>query len=175
MEEGQTEGKGTTLTCHACGKVWELTEKGQLKAKGEGAETEFTYVSDWYAWERQKVREEIEAGEYRLDTEVDIALLFDTKALYMVGEGRLIHNAEGFFLFGCDDKLNYTQKPLASYSLNSDYYWYEIGDVISIGNQDVLYYCFPKGKKDIVTKARLATEELYKIAKANSRKPAKKE
>ena len=175
MEEGQTEGKGTTLTCHACGKVWELTEKGQLKAKGEGAETEFTYVSDWYAWERQKVREEIEAGEYRLDTEVDIALLFDTKALYMVGEGRLIHNSEGFFLFGCNDKLNYTQKPLASYSLNSDYYWYEIGDVISIGNQDVLYYCFPKGKKDIVTKARLATEELYKIAKANSRKPAKKE
>ena len=175
MAEGKNEGKGTTLTCHACGKTWELTEKGQLVAQGENQETEFTYVSDWFAWEREKVKEEIEAGEYRLDVDVDIAMLLDTKALYMVGQGRLVHTPEGFFLFGCDDKLSYTQKPLASYSLNADYYWYEIGDVISIGNQDVLYYCFPKDKKDVVTKARLATEEIYKIAKQNAKKPAQKE
>ena len=30
--EGKTEGKGTTLTCHSCGKVYELTEYGYLKA-----------------------------------------------------------------------------------------------------------------------------------------------
>jgi len=174
LAEGKNEGKGTTLTCHACGKTWELTEKGQLVALGEGEETEFTYVSDWYAWQRQTVKDEIEAGDYRLDVAVDIAVLLDTKALYMVGEGRLIHTHEGFFLFGCDGKLNYTQKPLASYSLNADYYWYEIGDVISIGNQDILYYCFPKGGKDVVTKTRLATEEIYKIAKAHTKKPEKK-
>ena len=53
---------------------------------------------------------------------------------------------------------------LACHSLNADYYWYEIGDVICIGNQDALYYCFPKGA-DVVTKTRLATEELYKMKK----------
>jgi hypothetical protein len=54
---------------------------------------------------------------------------------------------------------------LASYSLYSDYYWYETGDVICIGNANVLYYCFPKDGRDVVAKTRLATEEIYKIAK----------
>ena len=55
------------------------------------------------------------------------------------------------------------QKPTASYSLNADYYWYEIGDMIGIGNMKAAYYCFPKNKGDIVAKTRLATEELYKL------------
>lgn len=170
LSEGQTEGKGTTLTCHACKKVYRLTETGELVAQGENENTEFSFVSDWYGWQREQVRKEILEGTYRLDVQVNIGMLLDDKALYMVGEGRLIHTAEGFSLFGCEGKLQYTQKPLASYSLNADYYWYEIGDVISIGNQDVLYYCFPKEGTDVVTKARLATEELYKITKARTRK-----
>ena len=45
---------------------------------------------------------------------------------------------------------------------NSDYFWYEIGDMVCIGNKDALYYCFPE-KEGIVTKTRLAAEELYKL------------
>ena len=56
----------------------------------------------------------------------------------------------------------YEQKPQASYTLNADYFWYEIGDVIGIGNRDALYYCFPKDGAS-VTRARLATEELYRM------------
>lgn len=37
--------------------------------------------------------------------------------------------------------------------------------MISIGNEQVQYYCFPQDCGDIVAKARLATEELYKIIK----------
>jgi 1-acyl-sn-glycerol-3-phosphate acyltransferase len=161
--EGHMEGKGIHLTCHACGKVWEMTEDGEMKAL-EG-ETEFSHIPDWYRWERQNVRREIEAGEYSLDVPVDIYMLIDTKALYRVGEGRLAHNAEGFHLTGCEGKLDYRQKPLASYSLNADYYWYEIGDVIGIGKGDVLYYCFPREAGDVVAKTRLATEELYDLAR----------
>lgn len=94
-------------------------------------------------------------------------MLVDTKKLYKVGSGVLKHSERGFELHGCDGKLSYIQKPLASYTLNSDFYWYEIGDVISIGNQDVLYYCFPKSGLDVVTKVRLATEEVYKLANKN--------
>ena len=82
----------------------------------------------------------------------------------------LTHSRRGFHLTGCDGKLDYTQEPLASYSLYSDFYWYEIGDVISIGNEKVQYYCFPKESGDIVAKARLATEELYKLARAEALK-----
>ena len=65
-------------------------------------------------------------------------------------------------------KLDYTQKPSASYSLYSDYYWYEIGDMICIGNSQVLYYCFPTEGKDVVAKTRLAAEELYKLRRGSS-------
>ena len=87
------------------------------------------------------------------------------KCIYEVGEGRLVHTAEGFHLTGCDGQLDYTQKPLASYSLYSDYYWYELGDMICIGDRRVLYYCFPQNGEDVVAKTRLATEELYHLVK----------
>lgn len=161
LEEGKMVGKGTSITCTACGKEYELTEKGFLEAV-EG-DTEFFHIPDWYAWERTCVRKEIEEGKYNLDIPVDICMMVDTSSIYRVGEGRLTHTEEGFTLDGCDGKLHYTQKPSASYSLYSDYEWYELGDVICIGDHDALYYCFPKEAGDVVAKTRLAAEELYKI------------
>lgn len=165
--EGKTLGKGITLTCHSCGKVYTLTPYGALEATdGQAA---FTHIPDWYDWQRQQVRKELEQGIYRLECDVKIGMLVDYSALYMVGEGKLIHDENGFLLTGCDGALTYQQGPLFSHSLNADYYWYEIGDVICIGNQDALYYCFPQNCGDVVAKARLATEELYKLKK---RRPA---
>ena len=166
-KEAQMEGKGTDLTCHACGKVWHMDELGQLAAV-EG-ETEFSHIPDWYAWERTEVRKELEDGTYLLDTDVDIGMMVDYKAIYMVGGGHLRHDGNGFHLTGADGELDYTQGPLACYGLYADYYWYEIADVICFGNHDALYYCFPKDGTP-VAKTRLATEELYKLKKVR-RKP----
>ena len=99
-------------------------------------------------------------------------MMVNYKAIYMVGEGTLIHDTEGFRLEGCDGKLSYTQGALSCYGLYADYYWYEIGDMICIGNQDALYYCFPRDCGDVVAKTRLAAEELYKLKKAQRKKPA---
>lgn len=159
--EGQTVGEGTTLTCNACGKVWELSEYGFMNA--QNGETEFSHIPDWYNYERQAVRKELLDGSYKLDTDVDIYVLTDMKAIYKVGEGHLVHDNNGFKLTGCDGAIDYTQAPELSYSLYSDYYWYEIGDMVCIGNSKVLYYCFPKDKSVSVAKVRLAAEELYKI------------
>ncbi len=159
--EGKTVGEGTTLTCKACGKVWELTEYGFMRA--QNGQTEFDHIPDWYNYERQEVRKELLEGKYLLDCDVDIYMLTDMKAIYNVGSGHLIHNNNGFTLTGCDGQINYTQAPELSYSLYSDYYWYEIGDMVCIGNGKVLYYCFPKDKSVSVAKVRLAAEELYKI------------
>ncbi|MBQ7828868.1 MAG: 1-acyl-sn-glycerol-3-phosphate acyltransferase [Clostridia bacterium] len=167
LAEGQTEGKGTTLTCHACGKQYELTEDGFMRAI-EG-ETEFDHIPDWYAWERENVRRELEDGTYSLDVAVDIYAMVDTDCIYSVGEGRLTHNREGFHLVGCDGELDYVQSPLSSYSLYADYYWYKLGDIICIGDKKMLYYCFPKDCGDVVAKTRLAAEELYKIVRAEKR------
>nr|MCR4580339.1 hypothetical protein [Treponema sp.] len=172
-DEGHMEGKGSELTCHKCGAKWELTEKGFLKKISQGQESEngskenFTHIPDWFRWERQQLLREIQEDRYQLDVEVDIYMMVNTKAIYKVGQGRLKHSKEGFILDGCDGKLHYIQKPKASYSLYSDYYWYEIGDMICIGDMKVLYYCFPKNSSDIVAKARIATEELFKLAQVN--------
>lgn len=165
--EGKMCGKGTRISCGSCGKQYELTEYGYLEAV-EG-ETEFSHVPDWYRWERECVRRELEEESYRLDVPVDIYMMVNTKSIYKVGSGRLTHTTEGFHLTGCDGKLDYAQKPSASYSLYSDYYWYEVGDMICIGNTEVLYYCFPREGGDVVAKTRLATEELYKMVRSNRR------
>ena len=159
--EGKMLGKGTELSCGSCGKKYELTELGYMKAL-EG-ETEYSHIPDWYRWDRECVRKELEAGTYLLDVLVDICMMVNTKCVYKVGSGRLRHDAEGFHLTGCDGKLDYYQKPSASYSLYSDYFWYELGDMICIGNTEVLYYCFPTEGGDVVAKTRLAAEELYKM------------
>jgi len=160
--EGKMTGKGTTIKCSECGKVYELTEKGKLKAAN--GETLFEFVSDWYEWERECVREEIEENGYLLDIIVDIMMLVDSKAIYKVGEGRLIHDRSGFSLTGCGDRLEFKLSGKSTYSLYSDYFWYEIGDMISIGDTRRQYYCFPRNQEGaIVAKARLATEEIYKL------------
>ncbi len=167
LAEGKTVGKGTELVCKNCGKVYELCTDGSMKAKD--GETEFDHIPDWYKWERECVKQEILDGNYKLDVEVDIHVMVDTKCLYSVGEGRLVHDRDGFRLTGCNGELEYTQKPLSSYSLYSDYYWYKLGDMICIGDKNVLYYCFPKKCGDVVAKTRLAAEELYKIVRAEKR------
>ena len=159
--EGCMEGKGIYLRCKSCGKVWQLDEYGALRA--ETGDVYFDHIPDWFAWERICVRRELEEGRYRLDLPVKISMLVDMNCLYNVGEGRLIHTVEGFHLTGCDGKLDYRHSPASSYSLYSDYYWYEIGDIICIGDNDALYYCFPESEGDVVTKARLAAEELFKM------------
>jgi len=167
LKEGDTVGKGTMLTCHACGKQYEMLEDGSMRAT-EG-ETEISHIPDWYAWERECVKQEILDGRYSLDVEVDIYAMVDTECIYSIGEGRLTHRKEGFHLVGCDGELDYVQKPVASYSLYADYYWYKLGDIICVGDQRILYYCFPKNCGDVVAKTRLAAEELYKIAKSEKR------
>ncbi len=160
--ENQMEGKGIGLTCHACGKQWTMDEYGQLSA--DSGETEYPHIPDWYKWQRECVRKELEDGSYLLDEDVDIAVQVNLNGVCKIGSGHLTHNQDGFHLVGADGKLDYSQSATHSHTLYSDYYWYEIGDVIGIGDNEFSYFCFPKGNVS-VTKARLATEELYKMKK----------
>ena len=161
LAEGKTVGEGTTLTCKECGTVYELTESGFLKCLN--SDTRINHIPDWYKWERECVWKELVENTYLLDIDVDIYMLVNTKCVYRVGEGHLMHNTDGFTLTGCDGQIDYHLKPQQSYSIYSDFYWYEIGDMISIGDEKIQYYCFPKNQENVVAKTRLAAEELYKM------------
>ena len=169
-KEGRMNASGVQIKCEECGSTWELTELGKMEFQGDVPENTvspelFDHIPDWFRWERSCVRQELEKGTYSLDVPVHIYMIVDNKAFYEVGAGRLTHSEEGFHLTGCDGKLDFIQKPLASYSVNSDYFFYEIGDMISIGDNNALFYCFPPEEFDVVAKTRLAAEELYKIKK----------
>ncbi len=159
LKEDSMVGKGIKIKCNSCGAEHELLPSGKLS--GVNCETAFEYIPDWYAWERACVKKEIEEGTYSLDIPVDIMVLMDTKSVYKVGAGRLAHSKDGFSLSGCDGKLDFSLSVKKTYSLYADYFWYEIGDMIAIGDGERQYYCFPKVDTP-VAKARLATEELYK-------------
>lgn len=161
-EENRMEGKGTKLTCHECKKSWEMDKYGQLNASD--GETEYPHIPDWYSWQRDEVRRELENGTYLLDTDVEIAVQVNLKGVCNIGMGHLTHDENGFHLTGGEGKLDYRQSALFSHTIYSDYYWYEIGDVIGIGDNEFSYFCFPKGDVS-VTKVRLAAEELYKLKK----------
>lgn len=171
MADGKMRGEGITLTCGSCGKTYELDEYGKLIATD--GDSKFEHIPDWYEWERACVRRELEELTYSLDIPVDICMAVDTKKIYSVGEGRLTHTIDGFHLTGCDGELDYIHTPQASYTINADFNFYEIGDVISLGNHKAIYYCFPKKSGVVVAKARLAAEELYKIVMAKKREKNK--
>ena len=160
--ENKMEGKGIHLTCHSCNRQWTMDQYGQMVA--EDGNTEYPHIPDWYKWQRECVRREIEEGRYLIDTDVDIVMQVNLRGVCKIGSGHLVHSEDGFHLTGAEGKLDYRQSATFSHTLYSDYYWYEMGDVIGIGDNEFSYFCFPKSDVS-VTKARLATEELYKMKK----------
>ena len=166
--EGSMIGKGIHLYCEKCGAKYELSELGELS--GVDTEAKLASVPEWYAWERECARAEVESGEYSVEFPVEIYAAIDTKKLYSIGSGYITHNSEGFRLTSDDGQLDYHQKPTAQYSINADLNWYELGDIVSVGDLKCLFYCLPKVDSVSVAKLRLAAEEAYKIewAKKNS-------
>ena len=161
MQEHMMIGKGITIKCDNCKKEYELCENGKIKAIS--GITEYDNPSSWYHFERESVKKEILNKTYSETIDVDIYGLKDLKCIYKIGKGTLHHDLNGFTLKGCNDKLEYHQSVEESYSLYSDFNWYEIDDVVCIGNYKARFYCVPTNKKDIVAMLRLATEELYKL------------
>ena len=98
-----------------------------------------------------------------MEVPVKLRVMVNTDCIYEVGDGILTHTCDGFHLTGCEGKLDYFQTPHVSYSLYSDYFWYELGDMICIGTPKMLFYCFPTDGSDVAAKTRLAQEELYKM------------
>ena len=181
--EGEMLGRGIFLTCKHCNETYVLNEYGYLEYKGKSISPEslsaenteeaenrdgakFKRIPDWYEWERECVKAELLEDKYSFDIPVDVCMTVDTRCIYHVGEGKLIHNKDGFKLTANDNSFSYEHKPKSSHTVNSDFNWYELGDIVSFGTNNFLFYCFPKVSGDVVSKMRLAAEELYKILKA---------
>ena len=161
--EFQMDSKGAELFCHACGKRWLWQEDGYLKAL-EG-ETEFDHIPDWFAWERQQVRQQILRGEYSFSDEVEVFSLPRVWRYMPLGKAKLTHTPEnGFVLEGeyRGEKYHIQRTPAQTNSLHVEYDFGPLkgGDFVDISTENDSFYCRPT-QQNVITKLGFATEELY--------------
>jgi 1-acyl-sn-glycerol-3-phosphate acyltransferase/ribosomal protein L37AE/L43A len=161
--EYRMSSSGTQLICDSCGKTWTLGVYGELTA--DSGETEFATIPDWYEWEREQVAAEVAAGTYSFSGPVTVDSLPNAERFIRLGEGRMVHNMDGFHVAGltADGQPFEMTKPVPSlYSCHIEYdYLGKHGDCVDLNTVDDTWYIYPKGCDFSVTKMALATEELY--------------
>lgn len=164
--EYDMKSEGVKLWCDSCRKEWEMSEYGELNAVN--GKTEFSHIPDWYEWEREQVRKEVESGAYRFESEVMVDSLPNSKGFVPLGRGRLIHDRDGFLLKGEYEGSPYSIAISAKslYSCHIEYnYRGKRGDCVDLNTLTDTYYIYPQCEHFSVTKIALATEELYKFQK----------
>jgi|LSQX01.3.fsa_nt_gb hypothetical protein len=162
--EYRMQSEGAHLSCQACGKTWELTEYGQIRAL-EG-ETEFDSPPAWYEWERENVRAEVLAGTYGMESEVLIDSLPNSKGFVPLGKGWLRHDMNGIVLRGqhLGEDFEVIKSNISLYSIHVEFnYIDKKRDLIDISTIDDTYFVYPLSEDTSVTKISLAVEELYKL------------
>jgi len=161
-KEYEMDSSGKRLKCKSCGKEWEMTELGELRALS--GETEFSHIPDWYEWERECVRKEVENGSYYFTAPVRVCSLPNAKGYIKLGRGTLTHDLNGFVLEGKHGGRTYRiEKTVPSmYSCHIEYnYLQKHGDCIDLNTLTDTYYIYPYDCDFSVTKIALATEELF--------------
>ncbi len=168
LAEGKMDSIGAELLCIACGKRWFWHEEGHLEATT--GETEFSHIPDWFDWEREQVRRQIEEGTYRFEDEVEVYGFPRCWRFIPLGNARLTHDPEsGFRLEGHYRGKDYAihRTPLHTNSLHVeyDYCYIKPYDCVDISTENDSYYCYPT-QKNVVTKLAFATEIIYQKAAA---------
>ena len=163
--EFEMTGEGNLLRCRHCGHRWEMAENGVLRALD--GPTRFSHVPDWYEWERDNVREEVERGTYssgELPVHID-TLPNARKYIRLSNDATLLHDAEGFHVRGTDvdgDPVSADWPVPSLYSCHIEYeYLGKYGDCVDLNTLEDTWYIYPEAQKFSVTKMALATEELY--------------
>ena len=170
--EYEMRSSGAELYCNFCGKHWIWEETGALRAL-EGT-TEFTHIPDWFRWQREQVREQIETGTYAFRDEVEVYSLPRCWRFMKLGKATLTHDIEqGFILEGYYRGKLYRieRRPLAIPGLHVEYDFRHLKplDCFDISTENDSFYCYPS-KENVSTKLQLAVEELYKIKLAETRR-----
>ena len=171
MTESKMNSEGAEIYCEECGKRWTLNEDGTLSAN-EG-ETEFTHVPDWFNWEKEQVRAQIEAGEYSFEDDVEIYSQPGCYSFPYLGKGTLTHNDnDGFVVRGNyrGEDFCIHRTPIQTNGLHVEYDFGKIKphkDCVDVSTENDSFYCYPT-KKNVITKLAFATEIIYERCEKNT-------
>ena len=162
--ETKMKSGGIHLWCEDCGSKWEMDTLSRLK--GVNTDKGFSHVPDWYRWEREEVRKEVENGSYHFEDDVRVEDFYSEKVGFVtLGEVHMTHDANGFYFNGEIDGKPFEIKKRVSenYSLHVEFDFLKRGDSIDIATDLTSYFMFLKTAENSLTKLHLATEELYKF------------
>lgn len=163
--------KGAEIYCEKCGARYSMNEYGQLTENGRLFE--YSHIPDWYEWQRECVHREIEEGRYSLDVSVHVEALPNAVNFIDCGDGRLLHNENGFFLtfkdYGDTEEKTLSFPPLSTLSVHTEYDYRNMGQCITLSTLDNTYFLFPKGEGFNATKIQFAAEYLYKRAQSKKK------
>lgn len=175
LTEFEMESKGTKLWCNHCGKEWEMSELGELRATV--GDTEFTHIPDWYNWEHENVRKEVAEGKYSFEDDVDIYTLPNMKGFIHIGKGKIRHSREeGVVVEGHynGEDFKIVRPSAGLYSIHTEYNYPHIikKPCIHVSTKDDTFICYTT-KKDVVTKVYFAVDSINKqIMKERAEKRA---
>lgn len=158
--EYQMDSGGDKLWCRHCGCEWRMSTLGELIHTATG---EKLHIPDWYDYERDCVRREIEAGTYGFTAEAVVDSLPSADGYIRLGTAQLSHGMDGFRLEGCfgGEPFLLEKRPLSMYSCHIEYEYQGNGDCIDLSTLADTYYIYPQTHDWAATKVALATEELF--------------
>lgn len=160
--EFKTYSKGTKIWCEECGKVWDMDEYGRLHC--ENGEDYFNSPVDWYKWEREMVRAEVESGNYKFEDTARLEILHSSwYAFKPIAEVKLTHDYNGFTMTGTIDgkPFEFNRDPATMISCHIEYDYKNRGDAIDLCTNKDTYFVFPLTAQNCLTKLHLATEEIH--------------
>jgi len=117
--EFEMKSDGKKIFCGHCNAEWTMTTLGELVAYSG----ERLHIPDWYDYERECVRREIEDGTYSFRSEVIVDSLPNAEGYIRLGKAELVHDMNGFRLEGNfnGEPLILEKKPLSMYSCHIEY------------------------------------------------------
>lgn len=156
--EFKNVSKYRTFRCTACGNTVKYNTGGTLSPSGENDKC-FEFVSEWYKFQRDEVKKEVENPDYSFEENVTLLLTDDkTHRFEEAGKGKIVLDKNGITYVGtkCGQEVSMTfglkNHPTVAYKLAQNI---EIAE-----DNEIFKFVFENGFH--TAKFVLAVEELHK-------------
>ena len=134
--------KDHKLLFTSCLEKYEMDTLVVLKnTKGQ---TLFSHIPDWFNWQKDMVKKEIQSNTYNVNIDVVIDSLPNSTGFYIIGDGFLVHNAHGYTLTHKEFALH---KPVhANFGVHIEYEYFKKGIVFHYLLKKILFIFIQKIK-----------------------------
>lgn len=161
-EEFSMQSEGAKLYCCKCDRSWNMDEYGTLIDNQSGEEV---LISDWYEWQRDNAKREIDSSQYQLNMKVAIEALPNGKNFIECEGGHILHNENGFDLTYIDyetkEETHLLLSPAKCPSIHTEYDFRGKGQCVVLSTVDNTFFLYPLEEGFNATKIQFATEYLY--------------